>query len=223
MISSKVLKYIVEEYISSASPIGSSYLVKKKKLDCCPATIRNAMMDLEKDGFLFQPHISAGRIPTFQAYKFYVDSLDLEQQLSASIIRKLDSLLKKSKIRDSEQKSKVLGKIIAEITNGAVLLVFSKNNYYITGFSNILSQPEFMEMNRLHNLSLALDNLENVIENIFDKIKSTEVFIGQDNIFSEYLSAIASPFSKGVIGILGPTRMNYKRNIGLINYFKGAI
>ncbi len=219
----KLLKDIIEEYINSATPVGSSYLVKKKKLDCCPATVRNAMMDLEKDGFLFQPHISAGRIPTFEAYKFYVDSLDLKQQLSTSIIKKLDSLLKKSKIKNLEQKSKFLGKMIAEITNGAVLLAFSKNNYYITGFSNILSQPEFIEMNRLHNLSLALDNLENVIENIFDKVKDTEVFIGPDNIFSEYLSVITSPFSRGIISILGPTRMNYKRNLGLINYFKKAI
>jgi len=219
----KLLKDIIEEYINSATPVGSSYLVKKKKLDCCPATVRNAMMDLEKDGFLFQPHISAGRIPTFEAYKFYVDSLDLKQQLSTSIIKKLDSLLKKFKIKDLEQKSKFLGKMIAEITNGAVLLAFSKNNYYITGFSNILSQPEFIEMNRLHNLSLALDNLENVIENIFDKVKDTEVFIGPDNVFSEYLSAITSPFSQGIISILGPTRMNYKRNLGLINYFKKAI
>ena len=103
MTHDKILKYIIEEYINSATPVGSSHLVKKKKLGCCPATVRNAMMDLEKDGFLFQPHISAGRIPTPQAYKFYVDSLDLKQQLSNSLIKKLDSLLKKSKIRDLEQ------------------------------------------------------------------------------------------------------------------------
>ena len=223
MTHDKILKHIIEEYISSATPVGSNHLVSKKKLNCCPATVRNAMMELERDGYLFQPHISAGRVPTLKAYQFYSDALDLEQQLSDKFVKKLDSALSKLKTKDKEQESKTLAKMVAEITNGAVLLAFSKHNYYITGFSNILSQPEFVEMNRLHNLSLALDNLENIIENVFDEIKDTEVFIGPDNIFSEYLSAITSPFSKGVIGILGPTRMNYKRNLGLINYFKKAI
>ena len=219
----KILKHIIEEYISSAIPVGSNYLVSKKKLDCCPATVRNAMMELERDGYLYQPHTSAGRIPTPKAYQEYVNSLDLEQQLSDKLVEKLNSELKKIETKDKEQKSKTLAKMVAEITNGAVLLAFNKHNYYITGFSNILSQPEFIEMNRLHNLSLALDNLENILEKVFDQIKDTEVFVGPDNIFSEYLSAITSPFSKGIIGILGPTRMNYKQNLGLINYFKKAI
>jgi len=219
----KILKHIIEEYISSATPVGSNYLVSKKKLNCCPATVRNAMMELERDGFLFQPHISAGRVPTPKAYQFYTESLDLKQKLSGKFVKKLDTALKQLKSSDKEQESKTLAKVVAEITNGAVLIAFSKHNYYITGFSNILSQPEFVEMNRLHNLSLALDNLENIIENVFDQIEDTEVFVGPDNIFSEYLSAITSPFSKGVIGILGPTRMNYKQNLGLINYFKKAI
>ncbi len=219
----KILKNIIEEYINSASPVASSHLVAKKKLNCCPATVRNAMAELEKEGYLWQPHISAGRIPTLKAYQTYAKSLDLNQRLSARVLKKLDTALKKLKIKNKEQKSKFLAKMIAEITNGAVLLAFSKNNYYITGFSNILSQPEFVEMNYLHNLSLALDNLEGIIEVIYDKIKDTEIFIGPDNIFSEYLSAITSPFSKGIIGILGPTRMNYKRNLALINYFKKVI
>jgi len=219
----KILKFIIEEYISSATPVGSNYLVSKKKLNCCPATVRNTMMELERDGFLFQPHVSAGRVPTPRAYQSYTESLNLKQELSSKFVKKLDVALKQLKSGDKEQESKTLAKVVAEITNGAVLIAFSKHNYYITGFSNILSQPEFIEMNRLHNLSLALDNLENIIENVFDEIKDTEVFVGPDNIFSEYLSAITSPFSQGVIGILGPTRMNYKQNLGLINYFKKAI
>jgi heat-inducible transcriptional repressor len=219
----KILKHIIEEYISSATPVGSNYLVSKKKLNCCPATVRNAMMELERDGYLYQPHISAGRVPTPKAYQEYVNSLDLTQKLSTNLDKKLNSTLKNLKVNDVEQKSKNLAKMVAEITNGAVLLAFSKHNYYITGFSNSLSQPEFVEMDRLQNLSLALDNLENIIEKVFDEIKDTEVFVGPDNIFSEYLSVITSPFSKGVIGILGPTRMNYKRNLALINYFKKAI
>ena len=219
----KILKSIVEEYINSATPVGSNYLVSKKKLNCCPATVRNAMMDLERGGYLFQPHVSAGRIPTIKAYKYYTSFLDLEQALPRRVIDKLDRALKKMKIKDKEQKFKALAKMVAEITNGAVLLAFNKNSYYITGFSNILSQPEFGEIKYLHNLSLTLDNLESIVENIFDQIQETKLFIGSENIFSRYLSAIVSPFSRGFVGILGPTRMNYKKNIGLINYFKKII
>ena len=67
----KILQIIIEDYISSAEPVGS----RKYDLGLSPATIRNEMSDLELLGYLEQPHTSAGRIPSAQAYRFYVDAL----------------------------------------------------------------------------------------------------------------------------------------------------
>ena len=71
----KILQIIIEDYISSAEPVGSRTIARKYDLGLSPATIRNEMSDLELLGYLEQPHTSAGRIPSAQAYRFYVDAL----------------------------------------------------------------------------------------------------------------------------------------------------
>ena len=70
----KILQIIIEDYISSAEPVGSRTIARKYDLGLSPATIRNEMSDLELLGYLEQPHTSAGRIPSAQAYRFYVDN-----------------------------------------------------------------------------------------------------------------------------------------------------
>lgn len=71
----KILQIIIEDYISSAEPVGSRTIARKYDLGLSPATIRNEMSDLELLGYLEQLHTSAGRIPSAQAYRFYVDAL----------------------------------------------------------------------------------------------------------------------------------------------------
>ena len=71
----KILQIIIEDFISSAEPVGSRTIARKYDLGLSPATIRNEMSDLELLGYLEQPHTSAGRIPSAQAYRFYVDAL----------------------------------------------------------------------------------------------------------------------------------------------------
>lgn len=71
----KILQIIIEDYISSAEPVGSRTIARKYDLGLSPATIRNEMSDLELLGYLEQPHTSAGRIPSAEAYRFYVDAL----------------------------------------------------------------------------------------------------------------------------------------------------
>src|SRR5919204_4914893 len=70
----EVLIALIRQYIDSAEPVGSRVLAKRYFKNLSPATIRNAMADLEDMGYLAQPHTSAGRVPTDQAYRFYVES-----------------------------------------------------------------------------------------------------------------------------------------------------
>jgi len=70
-----VLRAVVEEYIDTAQPVGSSHVARGARLGVSPATIRNEMSVLEREGYLVQPHTSAGRIPTDKGYRFFVDQL----------------------------------------------------------------------------------------------------------------------------------------------------
>src|SRR3989441_9926158 len=109
--SSRVLAALVREYISSGDPVPSSLLVSAAGLGVSSATVRNILARLEDEGFVQQPHTSAGRIPTDRGYRFYVDLL-LESKRSrrtASAVearlrrdapgRLLDSLLSRSEER----------------------------------------------------------------------------------------------------------------------------
>ena len=79
-----ILRAIVAEYIETAQPVGSGYLARTGGVDVSPATIRNEMAALERDGYLAQPHTSAGRIPTEKGYRFFVDTMDAPGPLEPS-------------------------------------------------------------------------------------------------------------------------------------------
>jgi len=79
----RVLKALVEEYIRSGQPVGSKHLVERYRLGCSPATVRNELSALEETGYVYQPHVSSGRVPTDSGYRTFVDSL-LESELEPS-------------------------------------------------------------------------------------------------------------------------------------------
>lgn len=77
----EILKLIIDDYIASAEPVGSEVISTRHRLGVSSATVRNEMAILEDMGYLRQPHTSAGRVPTEQAYRFYVDSMITEEQV----------------------------------------------------------------------------------------------------------------------------------------------
>ncbi|HSR01487.1 MAG TPA: heat-inducible transcriptional repressor HrcA [Methylophilaceae bacterium] len=91
-----LLKTLVEHYISDGHPLGSNALLQYSGLSLSSATIRNIMSELEVKGFVSSPHTSAGRIPTQQGYRFFVDSLLSVQPLESQQIKQLESTLKSS-------------------------------------------------------------------------------------------------------------------------------
>ena len=78
----EVLRAIVSDYVQTREPVGSKALVERHRLDVSPATIRNDMAVLEDEGYLIQPHTSAGRIPTDKGYRLFVDRLSAVKPLT---------------------------------------------------------------------------------------------------------------------------------------------
>src|SRR3954467_2763059 len=72
-----ILNAVVEEYIQTAQPVGSGHIADVPGIGVSPATVRNELVQLEKQGYLHQPHTSAGRVPTDKGYRFFVDSLSM--------------------------------------------------------------------------------------------------------------------------------------------------
>jgi heat-inducible transcriptional repressor len=89
----EVLRAIVEDFVSTHEPVGSKALVERHSLGVSPATIRNDMAALEDEGFITQPHTSAGRVPTDRGYRLFVDRLSGVKPLSAAERRAIESFL----------------------------------------------------------------------------------------------------------------------------------
>ena len=110
-----ILRSVVQQFILTATPVGSRYITKNYNIGFSPATVRNIMADLEDSGYINHPHTSAGRVPTDKGYRYYVDSLmDIEKLNSKEknlIDRSLNILLD-----ETDELVKVTSKLLSSIT-----------------------------------------------------------------------------------------------------------
>ena len=118
----RILEAVIEEYNATAEPVGSTKIANDYKLGFSPATIRNEMANLEELGYLEQPHVSAGRIPSSQGYRFYVDSIMQEKKLTPTEKQIIDQMLKED-ITKFETLIKEASNIIARLTNYASIAI----------------------------------------------------------------------------------------------------
>ncbi len=117
----KVLQNLINHYIQTADPVGSRVIANKYKMGLSPATIRNTMQDLEEMGLIRQPHTSAGRVPTDQGYRIFVDMLLKQEPLSVEERKRIAAITragKKGLDAVLSQTSKVLGEITSQLGIG---------------------------------------------------------------------------------------------------------
>ena len=132
----RVLYAVIHEYIKTGKPVGSSVLEQKYKFNLSPATLRNLMAELEKDGYLTHPHTSAGRIPTDAGYKAYVNSLVELQRLAVEEEERIK--------QEYEKKTKEIESLLSQTSK----ILSGLSNY--TGF---ITAPK-AKVNEIRNIEL---------------------------------------------------------------------
>jgi heat-inducible transcriptional repressor len=216
----KILKKIIENFIKNAEPLASGFLAGKINEKVSSATVRSEMVALEHDGFVFQPHTSAGRIPTEKAYQFYVENyLDKERKLNDKEVALLDEI--KNQPVDDRLKIKNFAKAIANLSCQGVMVTFAECDNYYTGLSNIFSQPEFQDKDLVINLSSVVDHLDKQMADLEKRqLAEPEILVGHQNPIGRDCSLIVFKYQlgkfKGIIGLIGPMRMNYEKNYALV-------
>lgn len=216
-----ILNTIVKEFIETAEPVGSLTLVENYDFPFSPATIRAEMSHLEDEGYIYQPYTSAGRIPTDKGYRFYVDNLTNQYTLA----KREQEAAKKRVLTMQKSYGKRLdaaASVLAEMTSLASLAGL-RDEIYHYGIANILRQPEFTEIERAQEFGYIFDHLYDLISAIPQR-KETLVLIGEESPIGKragasiVVSRFLTPFDEsGYLGVLGPTRMPYERNISLVN------
>ena len=118
----QILHAIIDDYISTAEPVGSRTIARKYNLGVSPATIRNEMADLELLGYIEQPHTSAGRIPSVKGYRFYVDCLLAPPQISDKDIQLIDNWYQ-TKARRIDDVFQETVKVVSRVTSNVSMVL----------------------------------------------------------------------------------------------------
>jgi len=220
----KILDYVVRDYIDYAQPVSSEFLKEKHRLDIAPATIRLKMQDLTEQGYLCQPHTSSGRVPTDKGYRFFVDEIigggcfggsGLEIDFEREI---------KDEFEDVFRLAQAMTKNLANASSSLVLSYMAEEDVILKdGWEQILRNPELQEKESISNLIDFLNYLESDVENILPE-SGFEIHIGKENLFPKAsdFSMITfryepRDFDEIILSIVGPKRMAYEKNIGLVN------
>lgn len=220
----KILEAIMEAFIESGNPVGSKYLCEFYDFDVSSATIRNEMAILEREGYIVQPHTSAGRVPTNRAYRMLVDQLKQEQSLTRRVQQDMEAVKKQYFLRQTKEKLYDIVAILAGVTRAiSFATVPESDRVFYLGIGNILRKPEFTA-----DPLKATRVVESIEHELFDVLSNMEireegnVYIGEENLLPEFQSCslLAIPYSyksfDGVMGILGSTRMDYAYNMAAL-------
>jgi len=220
----KILQAIIDSFIKSAMPVGSKYIREFYDFGVSPATIRNEMAALEKEGYIMQPHTSAGRVPTSRAYRMMVDQMKLQKQLIERVQQDMLKVRREYYLKKTKEKLYDMVAVLAGVTNNISFATLpDKDRVFYVGISNLLKKPEFIT--QPEKASQVIEILENQLYDILcdlDIKKEGAVYIGEENILPEFQSCslLAVPYHykgfNGVMGILGSTRMDYPYNLAAL-------
>ena len=213
-----VLETIIRSYVKAAEPVSSRYICDHTDIDASPATVRGIMATLEDRNYLFQPHTSAGRVPTQKGYRFFVDHCIREEELPRNM---------EASIRRADDWHDILELIARSTHLFAAASIRGQNTLINFGMGEVLQRPEF----RNHDLAQRFGTL---IDALFEKHDDYEslleedephVFIEEENPIPEanFVSVVASPApeAEGVILVIGPTRMDYEGASNILRNLSG--
>ena len=222
----RVLAALIEEYVARAMPIGSRTLTERYRFGVSPATIRNELSALEEDGYISQPHTSAGRIPTDFGYRTFVDNLVEsgeigEDNTAAEALKtlkeqatELDDLLEKT--------SAALSRFTDCLS---IVAPPDLSHPRRLGIMSLMRQPEFAYTEALLPIMQVLED-DTVLLHVLDSTASDgldpNVRIGRENE-TEQLSGVSVVACRygygpdgGIVAVIGPTRMDYTKALAAV-------
>lgn len=218
---SKLLVAIIDQFIQTGVPVGSQELLRHHAdLRWSCATVRNEMRALGEEGFIAKPHISAGRVPTAKGYRMYVRDF-MEPSAQERRVRQRFQTLKEVYFqrKDQERVYDAVLLLSRMMPNIAFATVPHKPGVHYVGLANALRQPEF-QADPLLAMGV-VETLEGTLAAFLDQVEVDErvrYYIGEEHLLpqlqscSVLVTSYALRGQRGVIGIMGPLRMDYAYN-----------
>jgi len=212
-----ILTEIIRQYSHTAEPVGSNALLEHFKVSS--ATIRTEMSALEREDFIYQPHISSGRVPTDKGYRYFVNNMvetDANPRYELTVEKRVASLTD-----HVDRAIKIATETLSEMTGNTAFATLS-DTVYFHGLHQLFSQPEFLDQLKAVSAARYLDALSDwLFAN--NPHEDLAIFIGRENPFAKtsgmamVVARFGSPYStRSAIGIVGPTRQDYGKVTTLV-------
>ena len=207
----------------SFSNVGQAERLPEQDIMAANATIRTEMVELESEGYLYQPHTSAGRIPTDKGFRYFVDVLMEDKELSLREQRSLQ--IETLKLRaQNKMIARTTAKLLSAMSgNLAVSGVIDSDDFYKAGIQKLLSQPEFNDLDSVSKIAEVVDYLDESLEELSGELKNKseiEIYIGEENPIcnADECSMVVSKYNfkngeECLLAIIGAKRMKYSRNV----------
>ncbi len=220
----QILNRVVKSHIDLAEPVSSEYLQRRYRLPFSTATIRAEMQRLTDTEHLYQPHTSAGRIPTDKGYRFFVDSLKkAEDIVDERIVGEIKRMRKE--VEDYLVFLQESSRLMSLFSSGLAISCISGMGIFMKdGWKRTFDDPEFSDISKVKDFLSMVDYFEKSIDNFDLNCSSVRIYIGDEAPISKAsnFSIVISKCSffedkEGIVAILGPKRMAYDKNIFLIN------
>ncbi len=232
-----VLEAVIRSYISDGRPVASKHIAASR-FSLSSASIRNMMAKLERKGFLYKPHTSAGRIPTDRGYRYYVDWLTGQANLSSREKRTIARAIQRGKTTGALMRN--VAQVIGSLS-GQICIILSSlrdekiktmdlgaascledDGCWIYGRDSIIGRLGSMVETR--DLLRVLDNPQELRKAMLGADGGEGILIGRENSAkgmhgcSLVWSCYEAGSARGVIAIVGPKRMEYERMMALVRY-----
>lgn len=220
-----ILDFIVRDFVRTAIPVSSGRVSEKKaiggSLAGSPATIRNIMLELDEDGYLYKPHTSAGRAPTEKGYRYFVDNLMETRAPEAGIMDAIDEILE-----NLEDEADFAFDNLSRAISGHLKLFSGigffdeEERIFGRGLSEVLKEPEFEEHELAVEFADFAENAENVLYNHESDFESGEMMprIDIKKFGSVSVAFNDKEFGRCVMFSFGPKRMNYENAASTLRY-----
>lgn len=228
----EILSAVIETYLNTTQPVSSEILSRNVGVELSSASIRHVMFELEEMGYLTHPHTSAGRIPTDEGYRYYVNVLMKKKCIvseEADYIDKIYDL----KVKELDDLLRETSRILSDFTHYASLVYFDDDGekVYSQGMRHILDHPEFSDLRRAQTIFEILERKEELLELISRSFSDqTVVYIGKESACQhmEHCSVVVSKCDgesdgRGRLALVGPKRMAYDRVIPLMDYIREVV
>ncbi len=227
-----LLKAIIELHARTGEPVGSEHVDKEYSLGVSPATIRNEMVRLTELGYLKQPHTSAGRTPTSQGFRIYINELMKEKQVPVSAEVSIREALWQQRYKE-ERLLREGVRALAARCGMLGMAVDKEGSLYYAGAANVLDWPEFADIDVTRFVFSLFDEYP-MLQQILGRAVGSQpmhVLFGEelefDNlepigfVFSRYIGKDEN--SGGIIGVVGPARMNFPVIMPYVRYTSDLI